>query len=358
MLDELSLRTRRRLQRCLQRSGALALKSENSANLSEYRLCGLGLQRDLLASLLGEEDYGYLISEVAYGVGDFQLRSDLPLILWFGYSMGTGLHAHLGAAVARRGKVAILCALFNFGIVIFDRICDNARGGVGRLSECFDATTIQGLADNPAAGLPALQAAAATGTPETRILLKLVCAFYATAWQTAEESGDSQGWKRLNEMLMRAYYAELTSVMTPSSQDLGSAEAKSTLPFQIMLQIALLGDSAIPSGARASSYALTKDIGMVFLLIDDLTDLRRDLQSKDANSLLCDARRHQNVREPPDEDALLVHILAGPYIDNAAEHLQTSLVRIIRTLRDSVGEGVALENFLEVILTYVIGWCS
>ena len=366
MSEELTLKVRRSLVLHLQDTGLWIPRARQRFTMTERRMRGEAVQREVLAAALGAPDHAYLRSEASFGAGNHRLRRDLPRILAFGYDVGACFHAFLGGDPAGGPAAASTCALFNAGIVLFDRVCDDVAGGVAELSRAFDGATMERLADDPR-GAPALLAAArAHPSPEIRILLKVVSAFYTRARDAAARplaAGDTGAFRRLNELLLQAYGAQIRAAGAPPAsggleavEAVGAVEtaarAKSILPFEVMLQVAALGDAA--PDPPAAARALARDVGTVFWLADDLVDLCKDLRTHSANALLCEARRTYAITaRSPDGDAhLLRRLLEGPLLDQAVERLGSSLASVARAL----DAAPSTPRFRDLLAAYVGVW--
>src|SRR5579871_1378541 len=96
MYDELSLQVRRRVVQHLHGIGLGLAGGRQRSILAERRARGAVLQREVLEAALGPRDAAFLNSELAFGVGGFRLRSELPQVLSFGHDVGAALHAHFG----------------------------------------------------------------------------------------------------------------------------------------------------------------------------------------------------------------------------------------------------------------------
>ena len=218
----------------------------------------------------------------------------------FGYSVGQALHFTLardeGANPHDGPPAARLCALFNFGISLFDLVCDGRPSGLASLTTAFDEDLLRRLLGDPRAPEQLHLAAGSIGDPLLRFLLSAVAAFFVRLRAFGQEA-DGRARDHLAALLVDAYRAEIGTVRharTPgtgtSTVDLlAMAHRKSVLPFEVMLAIARLRDGA--GGRRDGTRAtlLGKHLGLLFSLVDDLVDLNRDVVSGDVNTILLGA---------------------------------------------------------------------
>ena len=317
------------------------------------RRLGRDLESRLLPAVLGETDSRDVREARAFGAGAYGLAPQLPPILWFGRSIGAGLHAHLGGSASRRRAVGDSCATFNVGIVMFDRICDRRDALAERLRRALDSSAIGALAIDPPQAVAALAAVGAASQLELRIVLKLVCAFYCSMWRTTERTGDHEGWRSLNALLAEAYQAELDSIGPSGKRRCAAAQRKSTLPFAILLQAAALGEPGVSDERLAVSRELSDSIAELFWLLDDLNDLGQDLRSGDVNSILCDLEREHGIR--PTEAQTLHDLLDGGFIERAGHRLEAALATTVTLIRSSLTASPELASFLDVVTGFACG---
>jgi hypothetical protein len=356
MPDELSRAVQRRLVHRLQELGLLIPKERQRAILLECKARGRTLKREMLKALLGPGDYGYLHSERAFGLRDDRFRKSIGSILASGYFMGFGLTAYLGTGRDPCPDAAEVCALFNAMIMMFDLCLDDVRGGAEDLSRVFDEGTMVRLADDPGAGIEIAADAGSPYRPEIRILFKVVCAFYSMARRNARGSLDSETWGRLNALLVDAYRAEIRSVYGLAPLDRSAAAAATKiLPFEIMLQIAMLGNAALTASHHASACDLARNIGTVLWLADDLTDLAKDLDAGSVNALVCEAQGLHSLELPEDRCELRRRLLTGEFIGRAVERLGSSLDRVARALDAVEPCRPELRDFRDLILAFARG---
>lgn len=324
-------RARRAARDALGRAGIDVPAEVLHERLDEYRVVGRQLLTDVLDPLLSVADRRHLLGENAFGVTGYRLGADLPLVALFGERIGCGLHAQRRADPGRAAAVGRMCALFNTGIVLFDRLCDNVPGGPAAIGQSLDAALIRRLGDDPAALVP-LRAAAAAAGMRLRILLRVVDSFYSQGWELAATPAGRAAWPQLGEYLALAYDAELSSVTAQSGDTDRIGRAKSTLPFTIMLQISRLHSPMTADEQDAEDLA--DALGTMFWLLDDLADVGRDLRDGGVNAVLDEAR------SGPDDGA----------VDRVAARLEAAASRVAQ----SAGRGA----LWEVVCAYAVGWCA
>jgi hypothetical protein len=357
LLDEVWLRARRVLIHRLDAAGLWVGKLEYQAFLERQRAIGDKLRTGLLAGVLGAEDSLCLHSERAFRAANARVRGRINLVMAFGYGLGEGL-AGL-ASDAGAGQVADLCALFNLGISLFDIIVDQLPELHSALQRNFDKYMLLELATNAGAVQRYQDLLEQVVDDEIRILLKIVVSFFrelhflnaATCRQHSPE---------LTSLLEKAYIAELSSMYEAGGTDPHqTAEAKSTLPFIIIGQIARLGASSASNRAGARIDGLAADIGSIFWLVDDLADLVGDLRSRSLNGVLL---RCELTPAASRDSALLYRrvgdLLAGPLIEETATKVATQLGSVERVLTSFDQHKESAHRIRQTIRCFVRSWVT
>ena len=311
-LDELALRSRRLVIERLNEAALWPRRARAQLLSGDQRARGEHfLERDA-RGFLGHEDYARLGSEGIFGLRNARLRNRLPVVAGFGHELGNGLHGWLRCPFGTRALAAELCATFNLGVVLFDRICDTLPGGAARLERLFDATTLEHLFADPAHAAGRFALDAARERPEFGILAKTVLRFFQLL--RAHAQGPAQ--RELASALSRAYRAELDTVkphatLEPSSV-LKAVEQKSSLPFAIAFYAVQSCCAPASAGDAQEQAALLDGLGRVFSLVDDAADLCVDLRRGDPNGIVLRAADAAAGR-PTElavllDTALLVHV--------------------------------------------------
>ena len=102
--------------------------------------------------------------------------------------------------------------------------------------------------------------------------------------------------KQLFQLLKRAYTAEIGSQSIDASHSrrylTTIARNKSALPFQIIQELSL---QPYIQSVAVYDRILSRHIGTIFWLLDDLVDLLKDFNSQDLNALLTSNANRKNL---------------------------------------------------------------
>lgn len=307
--------------------------------LQSQKKLGRMLEERLVMPALNPADHRHLAQPVG---GSFLMRRPrlrIPLIVAFGYEMGLALHSFEYADESDREGVARMCALFNLGVSLFDRVCDRPsdgdRSGYYALAGVFDEQVLRRLLTEDGASTYLEEASANTSDRKLRALLALILAFFSRVRRFASgRRAAAAAWPKLAELLIQAYRAEMVTVSGEGRDGLlEAAQRKSVLPFQIMLAIAhLSGDVGRPSAAQT----LACHAGTFFALVDDLSDLAEDYRTGQANTLLLSA----GLGEALDEG-----------VRGIADHLRAAL-----KLAEGSSPAMDRARFRDVMLGYAQCW--
>jgi hypothetical protein len=364
MLDEAWLRGHRSLVQALEADRLWPDPAVQQRIMAAQRAAGERLRDGVLFEVLGPDDFARLGSESIFGASNGRFRRRLPFVLAFGFELGQGLNALASHRRSERTEeTGAVSAVFNLGVSIFDLLADTDPEGFDELSERFDASRLRGLRDasiDPGAIIPDDSAGLA---PEVRILLKLIAAFFAAlhALGPADDPGLRAIRDRVFASLLAAHAAELQSTGGAVTEDLVAvSEAKSTLPFAIIGDIARLGASGDEAGSEAVR-SLVDHVRTVFWLTDDLADIVLDLQTGALNSLLArygGVAHHQH--DPARDYPVLARLLASREIEETAAsiaaHLRAAVV-LTRSATGSPRPGAGPRDDLGTLLAcYVRDW--
>ena len=362
LLDELWLRVRRLLIHQLAASHLWVDKAEYREFLERQRGLGMRLRDEWLPQALGENDYLCLNSERGFRAANSQVRAKMPLVLAFGYELAGSLAALCRCKSRRSEQAAVLCALFNFGISLFDIVVDQSPQLVGTLARHVNERTLRHLDADAAAVAELHRSWAQVEDDELRILLKIILAFFGhlrQLYSTAENACVDGG---VLPHLERAYRAELSSAAASVN---GAADAvqiskeKSALPFTIMGRIVGLGmDGARGLGAEPA-LALATAVGEIFWLTDDLTDIVADLRSGSVNGVLAGCGLAQGVsRDSAQLYDAVTDLLGGRELENRTSDVVSRLLALETQLRAGEFENSAVMPFRRLILFYVRCWIT
>jgi hypothetical protein len=376
MLDEVWLRVHRVLVHQLEALGLWVQTVQQSAFMQEQKTLGEQLKHDLLSQVLDPADYLYLSSESVFGASNQRFRSRLPLALAFGYELGSGLYhqlnnTHNAAIVAAHNDddddddddeiaVAELCSIFNLGISVFDLVYDHSPDLFEQFSQVFNEDKLKQLQVDSQAFQQVKAEIAELPAIELRILLSLIVGFFAKLQPLKQLDLKKSQWNKLSRLLLEAYRAELnsTSFAATEAEILAIAQAKSTLPFAVLDQIARLvteKNDRNPAKHHSNSIdAISKSIATHFWLIDDLVDVVADLQAGALNSILVQVKAVlRQAHEPLDPDSILSSLLTGRNIENTVEAICTNLAATVQCLES---DDQPSDRLRQVVLSYTRNW--
>jgi hypothetical protein len=360
LLDEAWLRAHRALVHALEADGLWPEGATQRTIIAAQHSHGEQLRDGLLFDLLGPEDFAHTASESLFGAANGRFRRRLPFVLAFGYELGLGLHAMACDGIGVRGReVGEASAIFNLGISMFDLIADTDPTLFGEVSAIVDAPRLRALVDGQVqVGAPTADGRTVPA-PEVRILIKMIEAFFR---RLRELEGKGQPpaahlRDRVATSLMAAHSAELQSAGTEIPDNLAAvSEAKSTLPFVIIGDLALLGAGA--EGVRAGSVeSLVSHVKAVYWLTDDLADIVTDFQSGALNSLLARSggvphHERDSARDYP----VLAHLLASREIEETAEAIRQHLRAATVLARRATGGPGRRADLGALLACYVRDW--
>jgi hypothetical protein len=358
VLDEIQSSVRRKLSRRMERLG-LWIETGVYRNISAaQRVRGDALRDE--TCMPREMQSGVDGAEAVFGVSPQQFNSGLPRALVFGYDMSSGFYSFLTGSESPSANAAILGSIFNLGISLFDHTCDNCAGGLGELSHVFDEDMLLRLTLEPRAHLDLAEVAETVVSPEVRMLLQTISGFFLRLESFSQVSRGSDAWKKLNELMIRAYRAQIRCTQargsnTDTKELLSFCKAKSTLPFRIILQINRVCENRAHGARENSVEQLVRQVAMSFWLIDDLMDLARDFRKRDANVILLRAA----ADSPPPGGKIVSHGERFPderYIDSAIEEACANLLAVQTTLFHARIHPSSANPFSDVILTYARRW--
>lgn len=209
----------------------------------------------------------------------------LPGMAAFGYTQGKLIHELRGGDDDVKENVALIAAIFNMCISLFDYVVDELSIGVDQF-KIIDREFLIDLMDLSTE--PSLNNIHykndITGTIE-RFLLMLIIAFGVTCRRLYRLNKNKQAWDKLSASIFRLYHAEkiasnlrLNNTLS-SDQWLDALKCKSVLPS--------ITHSLISEVASASSSKLQENeieeicdtMGSIFWLADDLSDIAKDLRA-------------------------------------------------------------------------------
>lgn len=309
---------------------------------------------------------------------DPSLWKRLPRVAGFGWRHATVLHNLAPVSAEVDGIVALLGAVFNIIIALFDYLIDECQLGT-LLFEILNRDVLEMLFV-PACNLEAIFADASQRVmdPRVRLLLALAVIWGVNIRELYRRSGNNRAWLGLAHLIEELYTSERTvsSMMSTASKEFGdiqaNIEAKSVLPSMVMLQV-----SALASVQLEETWAQLKHIGMtlgrIIWLTDELVDFLGDCDRSAPNVLLVrlaerlvqqnrtwasDADIYDIVSEAANDLVKLLKIESFRSIGSIAH----DTVRHARSLHISVEQDsadaalAAILAFARIIVADWVGW--
>jgi outer membrane protein assembly factor BamB/orotate phosphoribosyltransferase len=320
---------------------------------------GHQLERRLVVPSWGEADYQSCTSPRSVaGSASPKFRLKMPLSL--GHEFGVSLHAHLYPEHGRRDAVAELCALFNLLISIFDWVNDCSPDAHHELASVFSEETVRRLCADSSGAHDLQQALATVQHPGVRALIKTMITFFTNLHAWARTSVNDAAWERLSGLLVRAYRAEIVTTGLNGaahhsfSEALAAAQAKSVLPFEIFLAIAIACEDQPLALHMDDALALVRSFGTLISIADDVADLVSDYRSGDANTILLNlgiSSRNAAAHPPDDEFAFDGEKCAEALVEGLYENVTLAL-----SLAASGRDSSRVQRFGDVIVGYAQGW--
>ncbi|MFC4527074.1 hypothetical protein ISN76_10250 [Dyella halodurans] len=197
----------------------------------------------------------------------------LTRILGYGWQQAEGLAFLAGTPASLRPQVCHAGALFNLGIVLFDRILDRFSDRAVLLSQYVTPTFLAAhLSEMP----PKMKL---SGDVAIDALMALIVEFLA---RSRRLGGDRHGHAALGAQLHAMHLAECESganLRDHSSPTLAVWRAlrrKSALPTATLSRLALLAAPNRGDGRRAATVASARIAGEAIWIADDLADIHED----------------------------------------------------------------------------------
>ncbi len=350
LLDEAWLRSRRVLVQGLEEAGLWMSHRDYEEFAAEQRALGERLKREILQPLLGN-DYFYLGSERLFAASNRDFRSKLPLALAFGYELGLGSCEIRG--LRDSAGVAEMCAVFNFGISVFDLMHDQFPELAGRFSELFDREVLRELQDRKGGSIELLDQLGVVEQAELRLLLKIIAWFFSRIHGIAESDAADE----LHQTLRAAYAAEVQSsdVITATPEMMTISREKSTLPFHVIDRLARIQAPHVGRELELACETLMEDIANLFWRLDDMTDIVRDFQHRQLNSLLA-ARNGEAAGGPGYTYQCLVDTLGGTILEETAGEIRSRAQAVHDRLGSETFPEPASRRLEQIVLGYTHGW--
>jgi hypothetical protein len=338
------------LQRQMQRRGLWIDGDPYREILMARKTLGERLSREIQIPLAELPDAGARSIRT-----QLRLRSSWSRRLAFGYELSFGFHGFLAGKEPSQSDSAVMGAIFNLGIALFDHVCDNLSEGPRDLACFFDENMLLRLSTTPGAHIDLATDAQRIPDAEIRLLLLTVSAFFMRLENLSRVTRDAEKWQTLNRLLLHAYRAQISCSRTPlGGSSLKYAQRaimeKSILPFAVILQlIRVCSKEKIEPARERSADRLARQVATVFWLIDDLVDFRDDFRNGHANALL-------SVM-PPCATAQRAGLpvskrIAMPVIDRICMNLSAA----VRTCSSAKVRSTSGHGFDAAILAYARKW--
>jgi len=360
MLDEIWLRIHRTLVHKLEAASVWPEVGPHNILMRGQKALGERLKSELLSEVLGRIDFACLNSETIFGVANQRFRARLPFVISFGYELGSGFSTLLHGECEHTAEVARICGMFNLGVSMFDLIYDNYPDLFEEFAKTFNERILTRLEDDLWACQDLEIRSKDVLTDELRVLLKIIAWFFSRLHLLSKAVGRSEAWDKLSSLLLEAYRTELHSAdATAHAEDdlVKVAQAKSTLPFSIIHQVARLCSAWTHPEVERAIDSVVSHVATTFWLTDDLVDVVPDFQAGDLNVILAQAGiGERQTRELSRNYPVLVRLLEGSYIEEAASRVQSSLVSMVNILQSDNFRNEEAAHFCNVVLSYTRNW--
>lgn len=322
LLDEVWLHVRRKLILILESENLWPSSDNQQKYLRRQRVLGEKLKSELLIPSLRHEDREWIASPSIFGASNRGFIRRVPLTLAFGHSVSMALQT-LGGEKADARK-AEACALFNYGVSVFDLLHDSQPHVASEFNRYMNAEIIDKLNSDRGTVIGLANSLSDCDRPEIRIVLQAIYEVYRRLYMIFPPSGVLPN--SLKFLMEHSYAAEMKSskwTKMSSEESLRTSRAKSNLPFLIMAEI-----SRPAADGCAPNYPPTdvaNELGDIFWRVDDLADIIGDLRANALNSILIRVGWGATIT---DIHTTLVRLLEGNEIEETAKALCESLNRI------------------------------
>jgi len=356
LLKELKLKVIRQIVDGLETKGFWIPDEEYSQILQFRKEQANIIRQRLITPALGEADDSILNSPSLFGPNkDFAFNISTPII--FGHDIGNILYGQWAPDGDKRRRVTDLCALFNFGITLFDRVCDFYKTNPKVFSNIFGEQDLIDLFETPQGYIKVAESANYIVLSELRILLKVICLFFLNLHQLNAASCNPRDWANLKTMLVEAYRAQIQASFFNKydfERQFDICRKKSTLPFLVMSQLCKVSGGGTASNAH-SINVMSEIIASIFWQLDDLVDITKDIQSEDVNSVLLLAGDKYGTDSFSKEDFARL-LLTGPDTEILVKDFCLQLADLFSSFNDGTDETVSGIQFSDLIKTYIRNW--
>jgi hypothetical protein len=271
-----------------------------------------------------------------------------------GFAFGSAFHAYAYRRHDRHRQAERLCGIFNFGIALFDRVCDR-EVTFRPLMSALDRPTLRRWLQEPVG----ITAAADSAIPlSLRTLLQVIRAFALEVTVSTRITKNSGKWTRLQDLLMEAYDSQILCAWARFGRSVGlemlrcADTRKATAPFEIMLALVRVCEEDFAEIENCRADEACELVGTIFALIDHLSDLESDLRGGHPNSIALQAGLEPIIRSPTEIESIGLFLQRGGYIDCAVDDLCRSLTKLNRLAESTVHMGVGSRELPLLALEY------
>jgi hypothetical protein len=214
----------------------------------------------------------------------------LPTLFAFGYFLGSEITRMLGGNQAMSRQGGICAGLFNSFASLFDKVCDDYPELYAALVQTATRQAIHESVNSSSTGHWET-CAASEPSVALRVIFRLMGAYFHRCRALVEAEDDKRLVDVWGESILAAYEGELASRHLLFGNNEGHEAirsilfAKSVLPSRIILQTSIMTarDSDRSKIARWDEVAIK--LGTAVWIVDDISDLHRDLRADRWNYL-------------------------------------------------------------------------
>jgi hypothetical protein len=272
----------------------------------------------------------------------------LPRLLGYGWLLTDGLAGIAGTPRGDRAAAARLGALFNLGVVLFDRICDRYPERRDTLFTQVEPADLEAWF----AGSPSLPKQA-SGDPAVDVLTTLIAHFAARSLALGATARDRQAFAELIAAMYEAERSVTTRVSRtttgPTDEVWQMLRGKSVLPMHAMAALALLPCPHGDETGRAATRLAADLAGDALWIVDDLADLGEDWATGCWSRPLWLLARRNGVSARSADEAESIVAASGIHAAEAAELAD----RLVRLERVTAPRG---SSFLACVQAIVAAW--
>lgn len=214
----------------------------------------------------------------------------LPYLIGVGFLRTSLFHRVENEAYDDLDSVSVLGALFHTTITVLDQLVDEYMDPASVFALVNPALLYAIFQSDEASERLLCQTYTQTVDPQLRLLLMLIATFAKISHTLHDLHGNNDAWQALNNLIRQMYEAQrrVTGTAFPSRAEMADllplVHAKSALPALAHLHIARL---AGPTANRlVETEQVSRQLGEILLLMDDLVDLLEDWRRGTPNLLV------------------------------------------------------------------------